>query len=298
MSDSIDLDKLAEICGWSQIGVTTPHVDNLTQDRFNEWLTSYKGPQMNYLERRKVERLDPKKYFQDVQSIIVFIDYYFRGWAQGSIKASTYSYEEDYHLRLTRKLEETAQHLQTIYAPFTWKASVDTAPLLEKYFAVQAGLGWQGKNTLVLNHKLGSQFFIGSLLTSIPIDKFKKANLTPSYCGTCTRCLDACPTNALDPYVLKADKCISYWTLEHKGSFSEKTPAYKEWIAGCDICQEVCPWNQKLVPLHSSEHPLKKLNEESIKSKNWNHIIKDTALNYVPEENWVRNLEHIQSSES
>ena len=297
MNEALKINEWAQSLGWSIAGACDPELSESTKNLYEKWITEFKGEQMSYLERRKKERLDPKAYFKDAQSILCFGLYYFPGWAEGEVKISNYAWGKDYHLVLKEKLEETAKKLQEKLGPFKYRVCIDTAPVLEKTLATKAGLGWQGKNTLLIHPKHGSYLFLGEIITSLPLSGFVPSELVSDHCGTCTRCIEACPTDALQPYVLEAEKCISYWTLEHKGPFNQKTPSFDGWIAGCDICQEVCPWNQKLIPLSntpSASYEFKDLRQVDIRSENWALRIKDKALNYVPEKNWKRNLEHIE----
>lgn len=239
---------------------------------------------MNYLKRRKEERKYPERYFDGAKSILCFGLYYFPGWASGSIKVSNYAWGTDYHDVLRSKLEDTVKDLKKLFGEFQYRLTVDTSPVLEKPLAVQAGLGWQGKNTLLLNSKFGSYLFLGEIISDLPLEAFQSRMRVNDHCGSCTRCIEACPTDALSPYDLDARKCISYWTLEHRGAFPPEVPRWKEWIAGCDICQEVCPWNQRLIPLKGVQEPaplpLDKLRE-------------GRALSYVPLADLERNLTHV-----
>jgi epoxyqueuosine reductase len=301
-SAPFNLAQFGRDMGWSVAGVCDPSIPNSTQNYFDHWLENLKGTGMAYLERRKNERKNPVAYFSKAQSIFCFGLYYFQGFAKGDVKISNYAWGQDYHIRLRNLLERTASELKNIFGDFEYRSSVDTAPLLEKPLAAKAGLGWQGKNTLLLNSNFGSYLFLGELITSLPLHYFQTNLPVGDHCGTCTRCIDACPTQALSPYELDAEKCISYWTLEHKGPFNEKTPAFKNWVAGCDICQEVCPWNQKLIPLNTSseERALQNISRDTaraeILSPEWNDRIKDRAISYVPTENWKRNLDFISDS--
>lgn len=294
-----DLSEWARKFGWTVAGVSPPDLHPETRQRFQDWLEKDNPPGMHYLERRKEERLSPTRYSNSVQSILCFGLNYFKGWAEGEVKVSNYSWGNDYHKELRDKLEETASALQKILGPFFYRVCVDTSPVLEKPFAVQAGMGWQGKNTLLIHRKYGSQIFLGEILTSLPMSTFVPQIQEKDRCGRCTRCIDACPTQALSPYYLHAKKCIAYWNLEHRGEFGEDTPSFHQWIAGCDICQEVCPWNQKLIPLEASLDDLsfKKLSTQEIESEHWLKRIENKALHYVPEEKWKLNLRHLLNEE-
>ena len=158
----------------------------------------------------------------------------------GRAIVSRYAWGADYHDTMRASLERMVERLQEI-EPFEYKICVDTAPLLERSFARQAGLGWIGKNTCLINEPRGSWFFLGEILTSLDLEPDAPA---PDRCGTCTRCIDACPTDALDGGRLDARRCIAYLTIELRGAIPEEhRPAIGERIFGCDICQDVCPWN-------------------------------------------------------
>ncbi|TVQ78613.1 MAG: tRNA epoxyqueuosine(34) reductase QueG [Bradymonadales bacterium] len=292
---SFDLDSFSKDLGWTISGVSDLHVPIELKDQYQEWLRKYKGPQMQYLERRMEERLDPLRYFPKAKAILCFGLYYFPGWAEGPVKVSNYSWGEDYHRVLKEKLQKTERALRDQFPELESKLCVDTAPVLEKFWAQRAGLGWQGKNTLLLHPRHGSSLFLGEILINLSPETFKRKPVMTDHCGSCRRCLDACPTDALQAYVLDAKKCISYWTLEHRTEFSDDTPNFHNWIAGCDICQEVCPWNRKLIPLEDSEAlSFQKLQGSDIEDPNWPQRIESKAISYVPKENWKRNLDWIQ----
>lgn len=291
---SFDLKQLAHGLGWTNAAVCEAEVPQDWVEQYQEWIRDYKGDQMKYLERRLEERLHPQKYLPTVKSVLCFSLYYYPGKAKGQVKVSNYSWSRDYHEVLKEKLEKTVLELQKYFKNFDYRIAVDTAPILEKKWAEKAGLGWQGKNTLLIHPKDGSYLFLGEILTSLPVENFKREAPITNHCGTCTRCIDACPTEALEPYVLKADQCISYWTLEHKGPFTDKTPDFQNWVAGCDICQEVCPWNQKVIPLQSGyDATLQNLEREDIEDESWIPRISKIAASYVPPASWQRNLDHL-----
>lgn len=291
---SFDLSIFSKTLGWELSGVCSPEVDQATKDRYHDWLQKHKA-EMGYLERRKKEKLCISEYFPEAKSVLCFGFYYFPGWAKGDVKVSNYSWGEDYHIVIQRKLEQTALALSKKFENFQYKICVDTQPILEKYFAIKAGLGWQGKNTLVLNRKLGSLFFLGEILTNLEPSVFKQPTLSSDYCGNCTKCVEACPTDALEDYVLKAEKCISYFTLEQKSEFNQSTPHWNEWVAGCDICQEVCPWNQKLIPLQEGfDSSMQNLSFDDLLAPNWLERISGKAVSYVKKASWARNINHIR----
>ena len=200
---------------------------------------------MSYLtDHRAAVRMNPKNLLPAAKSVICVARLYN---TPGEGPVSRYARTEDYHDTMRRDMTRLVEALQTEAGPFEYRICVDTAPLLERSYARLAGLGWIGRNTCLINQELGSYIFLGEILTSLDIESGTPA---PDRCGTCTRCIDACPTNALLPGGLRteldATRCISYFTIELRGAIPQQ---YREKIGtlafGCDICQEVCPWNRK-----------------------------------------------------
>jgi epoxyqueuosine reductase len=234
--------------GFDQIGVA-PAVAPPGYPHYLEWLAKGRAAGMAYLERQAAARAHPEALMEGARSVVVgsFV-YGARGTAGGGPsqgKVARYARGADYHQVLWRRLESLLAWLQVELPGTRGRAVADTAPLLERDFARLAGLGWIGKNTMLIHPRLGSYTVFGALLTDADLrpDQPFEAN----HCGTCTRCLDACPTDAFaGPYELDSRGCISYWTIEHKGPIPEPyTRALDGWVFGCDICQEVCPWNRK-----------------------------------------------------
>ena len=152
----------------------------------------------------------------------------------------------DYHSVIRTRLEQFAEDMQSELGPFTARCFVDTGPLVERIYAKYAGLGWQGKNTCLIHPQLGSWFFLGVILTSLELPEAAQSTPLPDRCGSCTRCIDACPTQCLEPYAMDASRCIAYLTIEKRGEIPEDLqPAIGRNVFGCDICQEVCPWNRR-----------------------------------------------------
>ena len=234
--------------GFDLVGVA-PAVVPPGYGRYLEWLDQGRQAGMAYLRRHAEAKEHPKHVLQGVRSVIVAGMIY--GQAdptpltptQGRI--ARYARGDDYHEVLWRRLEDLLDWLRGECPGVVGRAACDTAPLLERDFARLAGLGWIGKNTCLIDRKAGSFTVLGSLLVDVEMayDRPIEAN----YCGTCTRCLDACPTDAFDgPYQLDARRCISYWTIEHKGPIPEPmAESLDGWAFGCDVCQDVCPWNRK-----------------------------------------------------
>ncbi len=232
--------------GFSAVGVAP--AQPLAGDLFREWLERGYQAEMAYMSRNPERRLDPTQVLPGARSVISVALLYRhydrpapRGDHEGQI--SCYARGSDYHLVLQKKLEALVASINRL-SPFSRnRVYVDTGPVLEKAWAVKAGLGWQGKNTNILNRRLGSWFFLGEILTDLELEYDEPVR---DYCGSCTKCIDACPTRALEPYVLDSGRCISYLTIELRGDVPEELrEGMGSWIFGCDICQDVCPWNRK-----------------------------------------------------
>jgi epoxyqueuosine reductase len=241
--------RIARECGFELAGVAAadPPEDF---PRYEAWVAMGMAGEMRYLTDRRAEvRRDVRKLLPNARSVISVGKLYHRQAAPapaGHGIVSRYAWGEDYHDVLRAGLENVAQHLLQS-ASFEYKICVDTAPLLERTFARQAGLGWIGRNTCLINEPLGSWFFLGELITSLELDPDSPP---PDRCGTCTRCIQACPTDAIVPsqgaWTLDARRCIAYFTIELRGSVPEEHRAgIGTHIFGCDICQDVCPWNAR-----------------------------------------------------
>lgn len=247
-----DLDNwLPQVAPGIRYGVT-PLTRPVSMDLYDQWLRDHHHADMEYLVRHRDAKEDIRKWLPFARSAIVFaIDYVTSvPTTETSLRTALYTKfapnMADYHTALKAKLEPTMQELKQHYPGHQFRFSVDAEPILERDLAFRAGLGWVGKNTCVIDKNAGSLFFIAEILTSLDVES---ASLTsPDHCGTCTRCLDICPTGALkEPRVLDAGRCISYWTIE-----SKKVPplalrqGFQDWFFGCDLCQTVCPWNGKV----------------------------------------------------
>jgi len=251
--------RLAAECGFELAGVAEA-VPVPESRYYRVWVAAGMAGEMGYLKDKRADmRLDPRSLLPSARSVISVGKLYNtdqpysthaatddRGWV------SRYAWGDDYHDVLRSGLERLIGRLKAeLEAPFDWKICVDTAPLLERAYARWAGLGWIGKNTCLINQGMGSWFFLGELLTSLEIAPDAPP---PDRCGTCTRCIDACPTQAIVPvesgegpgWALDSRRCISYFTIEHRGGIPEAFRAeVGAQVFGCDICQDVCPWNRK-----------------------------------------------------
>ena len=242
--------RQAAVLGFTLCGFT--RLSPLPRESFfSHWLAQGHAGEMGYLAREPQRRLDPALPFPEAKSVICLgypysppsvpeIDW--RSQLRGRIAA--YAAGVDYHDIIQAKLKTLVAQLQATIPGLWARAYVDTGPLFEREWAYRSGLGWFGKNTMLLHKGSGSWFFLAEILVSVELDG---EGIAQAHCGTCTRCLTACPTNALDDgYILKAPLCISYLTIEHRGPIPyELRPKIGNWIFGCDVCQEVCPWNKK-----------------------------------------------------
>jgi len=212
---------------------------------FRQWVESGHAGTMGYLGRRSEERLDPGRLLPGAVSVVCVGLNYYQGEACDPSwePVARYAWGRDYHDVMAPRLERLADHLRQACGA-RCRAYVDTGPVLERDLAARAGLGWIGKNTMLLHPALGSWFFIGVVLTTAELEHDTRL---PDRCGSCRACLDACPTDAfLAPYVLDARRCISYLTIEHRGPIDQEFhEQLGPWQFGCDLCQSVCPWNRK-----------------------------------------------------
>ena len=239
-------------------------VEDLSKERsiLNQWLAKQYHGDMAYMARNIEKRTNPSELIGGAQSVIsVLLNYYpAKNLHKNSFyKISKYALSADYHYVIKEKLKPIIELLEEVKPGVNIRAFTDSAPVLDKSWAQRAGLGWMGKNSLLINKNLGSFFFIGEII--VDIDLVADSAFEQEYCGTCTKCIDACPTDALHkPYEMDANKCISYLTIETKKEIPEDIiPKLNNWVYGCDICQDVCPWNSKAKP---STEPYFKISDE------------------------------------
>jgi epoxyqueuosine reductase len=231
---------------------------------------------MTYMENNFDKRLDPTLLVDDAKSVVSLLLNYYPTELQNqdSYKISKYAYGQDYHFVIKEKLKELLNSIQENIGSVSGRAFVDSAPVLDKAWAAKSGLGWIGKNSNLLTQKVGSFYFIAELIIDLDLDY---DNATTDHCGTCTACIDACPTDAIvSPYVVDGSKCISYFTIELKENIPhEMKGQFEDWAFGCDICQDVCPWN-KFSKGHNE--PLLKANTNllSMNRKDWEEITEET----------------------
>ncbi len=247
-SPEADILAEARALGFSLAGFT--RVARLTRGEFlARWLAEGRAGEMGYLARGPAERLDPRLRWPWVRSIISLAVPYqappppaadWRHTLRGRIAA--YAVELDYHDGLGNRLSRLIERLNVRWPQAAFRPYVDTGPILEREWAMRAGVGWIGRNTLLLDREAGSYFFLAELLTDLELPP---AALPADHCGTCNRCLAGCPTGALTDYAMEPRRCISYLTIEHRTAIPlALRPAIENWVFGCDVCQEVCPWNR------------------------------------------------------
>jgi len=227
-------------CGISKAGFLKEEAPKLER-----WLQEGRHGTMSWMERHFDKRLDPTILVPGAKSVVSLLLNYFPSETQNNADApriSKYAYGKDYHYVIKDKLKALLHFVQTEIGAVQGRVFVDSAPVMDKVWAAKSGLGWQGKNTNLISTKTGSYFFIAELILDLELTYDTPAT---DHCGTCTACIDACPTQALTPYQIDASKCISYLTIELKDEIPETFRGKMEnWAFGCDICQEVCPWNR------------------------------------------------------
>jgi epoxyqueuosine reductase len=239
--------SLALALGFDLVGIADPTPGEDTRF-FREWADRGYAGEMEYLVRRQEERADPSLVLAGVRSIVVLGLAYEPPGEQAARRVASYAGGEDYHELMIDRVRAVAAGIEALAGqPMASRCYVDTGPVLERVFAARAGLGWLGKNTCLIDTRLGSRLLLGVVLTDLELP-FDPAET--DHCGTCRACLDACPTDAFpDPYLLDATRCISYTTIETQGPIPEPLRAGQgEWIFGCDVCQDVCPWNGRQQP--------------------------------------------------
>lgn len=293
----------AKRLGFISCGISKAQFLEEEAPRLESWLKNNMHGEMQYMENHFDKRLDPTKLVEGSKSVISLLLNYYPSETQtdNSFKLSKYAYGTDYHVVIKEKLKQLLSFIQEEIGDVHGRAFVDSAPVLDKAWAAKSGLGWIGKHSNLLTQQVGSFYFIAELIIDLELEYDLP---TTDHCGTCTRCIDACPTQAItEPYVVDGSKCISYFTIELK----EKIPTefkgkFDDWMFGCDICQDVCPWN-RFSKSHSE--PLFNPNPDvlSMTKKDWEEItedvfkeiFKDSAVNRTKFEGLKRNIKFIQN---
>jgi epoxyqueuosine reductase len=284
-------------CGISKAGFLEEEAP-----RLENWLNQNRHGLMTYMEDYFDKRLDPTLLVEDGKSVISLLLNYYPSEFQNeeSYKISKYAYGKDYHNVIKKKLKKLLNTIKREIGDVSGRAFIDFAPVMEKAWAAKSGLGWLGKNNNLLTKQVGSFYFIAELIIDLELEY---DHATTDHCGSCTACIDACPTQAIiAPYVVDGSKCISYFTIELKDNLPQEMKGkLDDWAFGCDVCQDVCPWNKFSKP---HNEPLFNPNPEllSFTKKDWEEITEDTfnkvfkgsAVNRTQLSGFKRNIEFIK----
>lgn len=291
--------------GFDACGICSAEPLNETETlHFEQWIAHDYHADMDYLARNTEKRLDPTLLVEGTKSIISVALNYYPHQKQDSTapQFAYYAYGKDYHDIMKEKLNQLFEYIRTLVPEVQGRVFVDTAPVMERYWAAKAGLGFIGKNTLLIIPKKGSYFFLGEIMVDIELSYDKPLNLS---CGKCTRCLNTCPTNALEkPHLLNANKCISYQTIENKGDIAEHiVPLLNNRMYGCDICQQVCPWNRYARPHQTEEFmphaDFLKMDHDFIQNmtvEDYQRIFKGSAVKRAKYSGLMRNFQALISN--
>jgi epoxyqueuosine reductase len=242
---SLWVKQLASELGFDACGIARAERLYEDEDRLTQWLRKGYHGSMQYMENHFDKRLDPRLLVEGAQSVItLMLNYYPSQPAPtNSYTIAKYAYGKDYHDVIRTKLRTMEDRLREVVGDFTCRGFVDSAPVLERSWAVRSGLGWVGKNGNLIRKRQGSFYFLATLITDLTLQP--DMPVTTDHCGSCTQCIDACPTEAILPNKeINGARCISYFTIELKESIMPDTKTWDNWIFGCDICQDVCPWNR------------------------------------------------------
>ena len=284
-------------CGISKAGFLEEEAP-----RLENWLNNQMNGQMSYMENHFDKRLNPTLLVDDAISVISLLLNYYPSELQNEIsyKISKYAFGQDYHHVIKEKLKELLHFIQTEIGEVSGRAFVDSAPVLDKAWAAKSGLGWVGKNSNLITQKVGSFYFIAELIIDLELDYDTP---TTDHCGSCTACLDACPTEAIvAPYVVDGSKCISYFTIELKDNLpQEMIGKFDDWMFGCDICQDVCPWNrfskphnEPLFQANSDILNFSKSDWEEITVDTFQKVFKNSAVKRTKYEGLLRNINFLK----
>lgn len=232
----------ARFLGFPLVGAASPLLPERYTQRFSAWLREGGHGELGFLARAEDKRLDPTRVMENVKSVVALATPYPRESPSGDARIARYALGDDYHQVIPKRLSMLRRMLLRDFAPCQVYLSSDTGPVLERAYAEQAGLGWIGKNGNLISREFGSYLFLATLWLDQPI-AFDPAHV--EFCGTCNACVPACPTQAIvKPGWIDAKRCLPYWNIEHRGDFPPQAPALNEWLFGCDLCQEACPWNR------------------------------------------------------
>ncbi len=294
----------AKRLGFISCGVSRAEFLEDEAPRLEKWLKNNMHGEMKYMENYFEKRLDPSKLVDDAKSVISLSYNYYPKDLQNkeAPKVSKYAYGIDYHYVIKEKLIFFLSFIKDKIGDVNGRAFVDSAPILEKAWASKSGIGWVGKNSNLITKQVGSFYFLAELIVDLELDY---DGIESDHCGECTACIDSCPTQAIvEPYVVDGSKCISYFTIELKENIPNEFKAkFEDWVFGCDICQDVCPWNKfskpHKEPLFQSTPELMKMSREEwneITEETFNKIFKNSAVKRTGYKGLTRNLNFIKSA--
>ncbi|MEK6451600.1 MULTISPECIES: tRNA epoxyqueuosine(34) reductase QueG [unclassified Myroides] len=287
--------------GFMSCGISKAEFLEVEAPRLERWLNNQMHGQMSYMENHFDKRLDPRLLVEGAKSVVSLTLNYYPEETQieDSYKISKYAYGEDYHYVIKDKLKELLYFIQSEIGDVDGRVFVDSAPVLDKAWAAKSGLGWVGKNNNLINRKNGSFFFIAELIIDLDLET---DGPTTDHCGTCTKCIDACPTKAIEsPYIVNGSKCISYLTIELRDDIpSEFANKLDDWMFGCDVCQDICPWNRfakphsepRFIPNNELMH-LEKREWRELTKETFNEIFKKSAIKRTKYDGLLRNIQFL-----
>ena len=293
----------AKRLGFISCGISRAEFLEDEAPRLEKWLKMKMNGEMKYMENYFEKRLDPTKLVDDAKSIISLTYNYYPEDLQNkeAPKVSKYAYGMDYHYVIKEKLIFFLTFIKDKIGDVHGRAFVDSAPILEKAWAAKSGIGWVGKNSNLITKQVGSFYFLAELIVDLDLDY---DTIESDHCGQCTACIDSCPTEAItEPYVVDGSKCISYFTIELKENIPQEFKGkFDDWVFGCDICQDVCPWNKfskpHKEPLFQSSSELMKMSRDEwneITEETFNKIFKNSAVKRTGYKGLTRNLNFIKS---
>ena len=293
--------QAAYALGFDTCGIAkADYVGEITENRFQEWLESNHHAEMSYMANHFEKRCNPTLLVENARSVIVLSMNYFPETKQDTDlpQIAYYAYGNDYHDVIREKLQQLFTYIHTEITPITGRCFVDTAPVLERYWAQQAGLGWIGKNNLLIIPGKGSYFFLSELIIDLGLEYDQPME---SRCGECSRCITACPTDALLPYKLDARKCLSYLTIEKKGEFTDQEAEdLHNRLFGCDLCQTICPWNRfaklNTTPEFAPNETILKLSKDdwaNLDENSFRSLLHDSPIKRAKFSGIKRNLDRI-----
>jgi epoxyqueuosine reductase len=294
----------AQRLGFLSCGISKAEFLEEEAPRLEEYLQKERHGKMSFLENYFDKRLDPTRLVEGSKSVISLLLNYYPEEKQreDSYKISKYAYGTDYHFVIKDKLKSLLQFIQQEIGEVEGRAFVDSAPVMDKAWAAKAGLGWVGKHTLLLSKQKGSFFFVAELIIDLELEY--DAPVT-DHCGSCTACIDACPTNAIvEPYKVDGSKCISYYTIELKDQLPQEMKGkFDDWAFGCDICQDVCPWNRFSKPHNEplfNPHPellsMSKKDWEEITEETFRKVFKKSAVKRTKYSGLARNISFLKDN--